>query len=61
MEWRCSFSNVAGCQLMSQFGEKLGGKKESAVLALLSIRARIVFALISDGTAAWPEAVANET
>ena len=38
MEWRCNFSNVAGCQLMSQFGEKLGGKKEAAVLALLSTR-----------------------
>jgi transposase-like protein len=38
MVWRCSPSDVARCQLMSQSDQKLGGKREAAVLALLSTR-----------------------
>src|SRR5438128_6187433 len=38
MERRWGPADVSRCQLMSGFGEKLGRKKEAAVLALLSSR-----------------------
>ena len=36
--WRWGPANVSRCQLMSEFGEKFGRKKEAAVMALLSSR-----------------------
>jgi hypothetical protein len=38
MERRCGPENVSRCHIMSQFDEKLGRKKEAAILALLSSR-----------------------
>src|SRR5579863_5841956 len=38
MERRCDPAIVSRCQLMSQFDEKLGRKKEATILALLSSR-----------------------
>jgi len=38
MERRCGPANVSKCHIMSHFDEKLGRKKEAAILALLSAR-----------------------
>jgi len=38
MERRCGLADVSGCQEMSGSSEKLSGKQEAAILAMLSTR-----------------------